>query len=403
MKNRNPDTTHGIQSIGSPHHDRIALTVGIVIPSNNLAGIQKLAAIIANDLAHNGCAVNIYIPRLPYYYYFVTLRRRKLQWIRVVRHYVTAYLKDRTFVYEQMLRKKWTGNRIRVQNVFRKPSKRQLKRQDCMIVMTIAQVAELKNRFPEDRIIYQIHHPEETVYEFPEVFKNIRSRFKGKMLAISPWTARTVSGPAVPPPVVPDVVSPVFWTTRRQPDRQVRGKDILFHFSRESHKGGDVGEAIIQSLIRIRPGIRYTVWSRDEVPNLPVKTVYRYMSEDELCEMYRSHKLLLFPSTFEGFGLPPIESMACGCIPVLYPRIGAAELYAEDGKNVIFIDDDIDQTARRINILLDDETSLKRMQAAALAAVSDFGPDGYGRRLLDAAGIPYAEKQGLHRVKGGRQ
>jgi len=31
---------------------------------------------------------------------------------------------------------------------------------------------------------------------------------------------------------------------------------------------------------------------------------------------------LVFPSLFEGFGLPPVEAMACGC-PVLTSTSGA--------------------------------------------------------------------------------
>ena len=132
------------------------------------------------------------------------------------------------------------NHRIRVGNVIRKPSKRQLKRQDYLIVMTIAQVAELENRFPQEQIIYQIHHPEETVYEFPEVFKDIRSRFRGKMLAISPWTARTVSGPAVAPQVVPDVVSPVFWSMRNHPDRRKRDLDNILKALQDSLQAAGV-------------------------------------------------------------------------------------------------------------------------------------------------------------------
>jgi glycosyltransferase involved in cell wall biosynthesis len=37
------------------------------------------------------------------------------------------------------------------------------------------------------------------------------------------------------------------------------------------------------------------------------------VSPNELVELYRSAACLVFPSLYEGFGLPPIEAMACGC------------------------------------------------------------------------------------------
>ena len=38
-----------------------------------------------------------------------------------------------------------------------------------------------------------------------------------------------------------------------------------------------------------------------------------HVSADELLDLYRSAACLVFPSLYEGFGLPPLEAMACGC------------------------------------------------------------------------------------------
>ena len=39
--------------------------------------------------------------------------------------------------------------------------------------------------------------------------------------------------------------------------------------------------------------------------------------EKELINLYRNASLFIFPSFYEGFGLPPLEAMASGC-PSLY-------------------------------------------------------------------------------------
>jgi len=47
-----------------------------------------------------------------------------------------------------------------------------------------------------------------------------------------------------------------------------------------------------------------------------------FVTDTDLPTLYRAADLLVFPSLFEGFGLPPVEAMACGC-PVLTSTSGA--------------------------------------------------------------------------------
>jgi glycosyltransferase involved in cell wall biosynthesis len=46
------------------------------------------------------------------------------------------------------------------------------------------------------------------------------------------------------------------------------------------------------------------------------------VSTDELVSLYRRASALVFPSLYEGFGLPPVEAMACGC-PVATSNAGS--------------------------------------------------------------------------------
>ncbi len=46
------------------------------------------------------------------------------------------------------------------------------------------------------------------------------------------------------------------------------------------------------------------------------------MPPAHLADWYRAADVLVFPSLYEGFGLPPIEAMACAC-PVLSSASGA--------------------------------------------------------------------------------
>jgi glycosyltransferase involved in cell wall biosynthesis len=47
-----------------------------------------------------------------------------------------------------------------------------------------------------------------------------------------------------------------------------------------------------------------------------------YISDDDLCALYSSCRLFIYPSLYEGFGLPPLEAMSCGA-PVIASRIAS--------------------------------------------------------------------------------
>ena len=47
-----------------------------------------------------------------------------------------------------------------------------------------------------------------------------------------------------------------------------------------------------------------------------------YVSDEQLKALYQRAACFVFPSTYEGYGLPPTEAMACGC-PVLAARVAS--------------------------------------------------------------------------------
>ncbi len=86
---------------------------------------------------------------------------------------------------------------------------------------------------------------------------------------------------------------------------------------------------------RDRPELRLVLTGTGHETQLPDGVENRgRVPYDELVRLYRTASALVFPSLYEGFGLPPIEAMACGC-PVAssdaasLPEVcgGAAELF----------------------------------------------------------------------------
>ena len=106
-----------------------------------------------------------------------------------------------------------------------------------------------------------------------------------------------------------------------------------------------------------------------------------YVSDAELRALYENALALVFPSRYEGFGLPPIEAMQCGC-PVIVSDQGALVEIGGDAVRVCGMDD-IDDLAAAIRSIHDDPALRARMKAASLARAKTFTWEKMARGLLD--------------------
>jgi len=86
------------------------------------------------------------------------------------------------------------------------------------------------------------------------------------------------------------------------------------------------------------------------------------VSNDDLPAVYQSANVFVFPSLFEGFGMPVLEALFSGA-PVIASRGGAIEEAA--GRDALFIDPkSAEDIAHKILLVLKDEALHKRMTDA---------------------------------------
>lgn len=115
-------------------------------------------------------------------------------------------------------------------------------------------------------------------------------------------------------------------------------------------------------------------------PSAHVKPLGR-VSDAELRALYESALCLVFPSRYEGFGLPPVEAMWCGC-PVIASRAGAVPEVC--GEAALWFDAALPESLGEAIACLADDTSLRdKMVAAGRHRTALFSWEQAARRLVE--------------------
>ena len=123
---------------------------------------------------------------------------------------------------------------------------------------------------------------------------------------------------------------------------------------------------------------------RDGGPSADRIRQYEYMPFSMLISLIRGAKATLFPSLYEGFGLPVLESMALSTA-VLTSTGGSLPEVAGDAA-VIVDPYDVQAITRGIQALDADEGLRLEIQARGVIQAAHFTPEAYQARLIDLYG-----------------
>lgn len=127
-------------------------------------------------------------------------------------------------------------------------------------------------------------------------------------------------------------------TTPRPPRLQY----LLYVGSAYPHKGLDLLIDIWRSLEEQHPGLHLMIAGQEDVFMRRLQDEVRkrrlsriqflgYVKEEELIQLYRDAAAFVFPSQFEGFGLPPLEALEAGCPVIVSDAAALPEVLGSEG------------------------------------------------------------------------
>ena len=109
--------------------------------------------------------------------------------------------------------------------------------------------------------------------------------------------------------------------------------------------------------------------------------VLGYVDNRRLALIYNLAFLFVFPSLYEGFGLPPLEAMACGC-PVIASQV--ASLPEVCGDAAYYVDPkDVSNMAEGITHVLSNDDLRKSLISKGIERVKLFDWEKTARKTLD--------------------
>jgi glycosyltransferase involved in cell wall biosynthesis len=153
-----------------------------------------------------------------------------------------------------------------------------------------------------------------------------------------------------------------------------KGVDIVLDFNRRT--AGDVDLVVV--------GGPTDPWSRRIAARLRAQR-----GDDVATELARSHVLLL-PSASDGFAYTVLEAMACGCVPIVTPDVGAAELVEQVAGELVQPRAAFAEAAARLVA----ELPLARLAERARELAEDYDVDRRSREAA-AALLARARERGL--------
>jgi len=124
-----------------------------------------------------------------------------------------------------------------------------------------------------------------------------------------------------------------------------------------------------------------TFKAREESPYKEDILFIGWIDDSELVQLYNQALLFAYPTVFEGFGLPVLEAMSCGC-PVISTDTSSIPEIIINSKYLVEVDN-IKELSDKISQVIDDKDLRERMIKFSLERSRTFSWKETAKKTLD--------------------
>ena len=150
-------------------------------------------------------------------------------------------------------------------------------------------------------------------------------------------------------------------------------------------KGVKEGIESFQNAKKSVPNIRLTMFGMTKSKNVPEWIeYYQDPSQDKIVELYRNSDIFIFPSLEDGWGLTPIEAMACKCA-VVGTNVGCMLDIGKHKENVLLSEPgDVEEMVKNLILIISDQEIRKKISEEGFKTVQKLDWEKSTDRLIKA-------------------
>lgn len=144
----------------------------------------------------------------------------------------------------------------------------------------------------------------------------------------------------------------------------------------------------LQKELMVRINMAYVI-THDQLDEFDTVgfTVVNPKNDEEIADIFNKSHIFISTSWWEGFGLPPLEAMACGCAVIMTFAGGVME-YAENEVNCLMYQPrDIEQLCAHIRFLTENPDEIIRLATNGISTAKRFSWERSTEQLIDTLGV----------------
>lgn len=310
------------------------MKITFVLPFVNLTGGIKILFEHANRLVERGHHVSIIYPGILFHGEDYATINTSPKW----RLFEAPFRRLKYWFYVELMRKTeadWfpVDRRVRL---IRTPdlSAKYIPAAD-IVIATANETADWVTTYPKDKGTKVFFCQDYEVWSRPAKYVDRTLGFDMHLITIGSWQKKMFEEQFHHPveAVIHDGVDTKRFTNQgKQPRDLQQPWRVLMVYHHLAYKGMADGFYAVEAAKKAGYAIQLVMFGVHPLKSdVPTDTEYHQsLKEDELPDLYRSCDIFLWPTHREGFGLPPMEAMACG-LPVVGTDAGAMPDYMQDG------------------------------------------------------------------------